>query len=117
MAKRKPVSLKRKTARRIVSEYKYRCKTRNVYFGLSEDEVYRLIFKKCAYCKKPPRNINYRHQIKYNGLDRKDNYKGYTKENVVTSCAVCNAVKSDLLTYSEMIQVGRVLSKRTTGRS
>lgn len=34
----------------------------------------------------------------YNGIDRIDNSKGYTKENSITACKQCNISKS---TYSQ----------------
>lgn len=34
--------------------------------------------------------------IVYNGIDRKNNFKGYTKSNCVTCCAICNRAKYNL---------------------
>jgi hypothetical protein len=36
------------------------------------------------------------------GLDRKDSNLGYTLDNVVPSCGVCNKIKTNLLTCEEM---------------
>ena len=33
---------------------------------------------------------------KRNGLDRKNNKFGYSKENCITSCGICNRMKMDL---------------------
>ena len=38
--------------------------------------------------------------FKYNGLDRKDNSKGYTIDNCVPCCAVCNRGKNSMV-YNE----------------
>src|SRR5690348_6634040 len=35
-------------------------------------------------------------------LDRKDNRLGYSTENCVVCCSMCNSIKGDKLTYSEM---------------
>ena len=32
----------------------------------------------------------------YNGIDRKDNFLGYTLSNVVTCCKKCNFLKRDM---------------------
>lgn len=52
------------------------------------------------------KNIN----RKYN-LDRKDNSKGYTKDNCVVCCSLCNYVKGRHLTYEEMLLVGETISE------
>lgn len=36
-------------------------------------------------------------------LDRKDNKKGYSKDNCVVCCTACNFIRSDSLTYEEML--------------
>ena len=44
-------------------------------------------------------------------LDRKDSSIGYIRENVVPCCWECNKVKCDLLTYEEMVEVGKLLKR------
>lgn len=44
-------------------------------------------------------------------LDRKDNSKGYTLDNCVVCCTVCNAVKGATLTYDEMFLLREGLTK------
>lgn len=39
----------------------------------------------------------------WGGLDRKDNSMGYTVDNCVPCCFVCNVAKNDHFTYEEMI--------------
>ena len=36
-------------------------------------------------------------------LDRKNNFKGYTEENVVVCCSSCNEIKGRHVTYEEML--------------
>ena len=43
------------------------------------------------------------------GLDRIDPAHGYTKENVVPCCWVCNAAKADFFTEAEMLKLGQVI--------
>src|SRR5208337_1290466 len=42
-------------------------------------------------------------------LDRKDNALGYMVTNVVVCCTRCNKIKSNQLTYEEMVKVGKTL--------
>ena len=48
--------------------------------------------------------------LKYH-LDRKDNLVGYTKENCVVCCTLCNFVKGKQLTYDEMLIVGKSVTE------
>lgn len=61
-------------------------------------EIYRfLLSQPCHYCYGPldPTGI---------GLDRKNSASGYTTDNVVPCCYVCNMVKGDTFTYEEMME-------------
>jgi 5-methylcytosine-specific restriction endonuclease McrA len=44
-------------------------------------------------------------------LERKDNEKGYTLENCVLSCSICNNAKSDKFTYEEFKKVGEAIKE------
>lgn len=59
-----------------------------------------LIFKNCFYCGEPPKNkvfsTNRKNFIEVNGIDRIDNDKDYSKENIVTCCKICNYAKRDM---------------------
>jgi len=45
------------------------------------------------------------------GLDRVDNTKGYTVDNVVSCCHFCNRIKQDLLTAEENKEVIKLIKK------
>jgi len=45
---------------------------------------------------------------RYN-LDRKDNAKGYTKENLIVCCRLCNFTKGDRFTYMQFVEIGKVI--------
>lgn len=72
--------------------------------------------KNCFYCNsKLPwlefftRNIK-RENHGYN-LDRKDSTKGYSLENCVACCSICNWTKSALFTFDEFIIIGKSIKK------
>lgn len=52
--------------------------------------------KPCTYC---------RCSIDTIGLDRIDNSKGYTLDNVVPCCKVCNLTRGNRFTYQEMVNI------------
>jgi hypothetical protein len=70
-------------------------------------DQYVLLVKRnhCAYCggALPPAG---------GGLDRKNSKLGYTWENCVACCRVCNEIRGhDNVTYEEMIEVSKLLRK------
>lgn len=44
-------------------------------------------------------------------LDRKDNSKGYSTDNCVVCCTLCNKIKSSVLSYDEMMLLRSGLQK------
>ena len=44
-------------------------------------------------------------------VDRRDNEKGYTLENCVLSCSICNNAKSDKFTDEEFKEVGKSIKQ------
>lgn len=92
-------------------------------FKLSLDTVIKLIHEPCHYCGR--RNINsisvksrvpgefLVKNFRYNGIDRKDNDIGYTEENSIPCCVVCNRAKNSMGYYEfldwieDMIQYRR----------
>lgn len=70
---------------------------RGYSFELKEDEFRKLTKENCHYCGKEPSNIwkkkLYNGFYIYNGIDRKDNSKGYTIDNCVACCGMCNISK------------------------
>ena len=71
---------------RYYKEYINGALKREYEFLLSFEEFSELIDKECIYC-----NHNIFEEV--NGIDRIDNLKGYTKENTVPCCEMCNRIK------------------------
>lgn len=85
--------------RRKINGYKIRAKKRGIEYNLTEEQFKEITQKDCFYCKASPNNIAKQFQYNgiyiYNGLDRIDNTKGYTLENVIPCCKMCNIAKSN----------------------
>jgi len=104
--------------RRVYKIYEINSIKRGFKFKLSMEEFTALIYLNCFYCGAKPYNkmtntgsngkkINF--VLYYSGIDRKDNKKGYTPDNVVPCCKRCNRIKSDLFTFEEMLKLSKFL--------
>ncbi len=103
----------------VLSHYRSSARRRGHVWEL-DDYFDKLTSMNCHYCGRSPGNIQkvYRvyepagREFAYNGIDRVDNKLGYTIDNVVTACSICNNAKKamsyndftawikDLVTYS-----------------
>lgn len=92
--------------RGLYQVYKSGAKRRNIQFDLTLAQFKDLTSGNCYYCNSLPKNV-YRIRksslYKYNGIDRKNNKKGYVLKNSLTCCHTCNRGKSDL-TYFQWIK-------------
>ncbi len=68
--------------------YIHNANRRKYAFELDIDQFTNLIRKPCHYCGKLRVNAN-----GLMGIDRLDNAKGYTSDNVVSCCGICNRAK------------------------
>jgi hypothetical protein len=80
---------------------KKNARNRKLEFSLTQEFVKRLHSKPCWYCGSLPSNgkgclSNCNGEYIYNGIDRIDNAKGYTVDNVVPCCFICNRAKRDM---------------------
>lgn len=71
-----------------LSQIKDSAKRRNHIWNLEDWYAYTLMTSPCYYCGSL--------SSKGNGLDRMDSNYGYTKNNVVSCCKICNTAKLDL---------------------
>jgi uncharacterized protein YacL (UPF0231 family) len=96
---------------KLFGAYERAAKSRGYEWLLSKDEFSQLIAQNCFYCGGEPKSkytTCSKHPVNdnvliYNGVDRKENNIGYTKENCITACGVCNRMKMDL-DYNAFIQ-------------
>ena len=71
-------------------------------FKLTKEQFFKITQQDCYYCGAKPTNIMKSMKKKifygdyiYNGLDRSNNEKGYTMNNVVPCCKHCNMAKNN----------------------
>jgi hypothetical protein len=100
----------------ILNDYVNGAKKRNYEFSLTKEEFKVMTQQNCYYCNIEPRQLKYKngnHVFKkssyvYNGIDRKDNNIGYTKENSVACCRTCNIAKAQMTVDEFLLWVKRV---------
>lgn len=81
---------------RKLYDYKTSASIRKIIWNLTDDEAKEYFKNKCHYCNKLGG---------YNGIDRIDSNKDYSKDNCVSCCKFCNIMKYkyDLNKFLEMI--------------
>jgi hypothetical protein len=86
----------------IFGSYKKSAERKNREFNLTRDDIGSLIFKNCSYCDRAPSN-SLKHKdrpvIKYNGIDRKDNFfsDSVFLTRLLRTTIWANSIKSSLL--------------------
>lgn len=99
----------------IILGYKRHAKDRGYKFNLSYNDVFNIIFKPCYYCGTEKSNLkitkNCKEGIRYNGIDRLNNKKNYTKYNTVPCCKQCNYAKRDLTKDEFILWINMVYKK------
>lgn len=93
---------------KVYGSYRLMARKKGRKFELTKEEVRDLTKQNCHYCDALPSAISKSQSTTasyiYNGIDRKDNTKGYTKDNVVPCCVNCNRAKMDL-SYEEFLNL------------
>ncbi len=87
----------------LYRDYKSKAEKRKLEFRISFIYFKQLVSRNCTYCGIKPANKIGKYSgrgptrcngdILCNGIDRIDNNKGYTVDNCVTCCSVCNRAK------------------------
>lgn len=79
----------------LYSSYRSSANSRNLTFELTRSKFKEKTQQICYYCGKSPEQKFKRGTsiYTYNGIDRKDNSRGYTTENCVSCCKECNIAK------------------------
>ena len=69
--------------------YKTSANSKNLVFELTPPDHKEIVKHNCHYC-------NYMAERGFNGIDRRDSTKGYTIDNCVSCCEMCNYMKGSL---------------------
>ena len=85
----------------IYSGYRTNANSRHISFELTKEIFIELVSQNCFYCNQEPIESEFskgrnRTNIKFlhNGVDRLDSKVGYTVENCVSCCSMCNLMKN-----------------------
>lgn len=103
---------------RLKRRYKKQALSRNYIFDLSDNDFRQLVTSNCFYCGLEPKQIMREKtsfgQFIYNGIDRVDNSIGYTVDNCVSCCKVCNNAKGKLTKQEWREWIQRIVTYHTT---
>lgn len=97
--------------------YRYSASQRGLAFELTQKQFETLAVQPCYYCgreftaSKGAKRTNGKWEC--NGVDRIDNTKGYTMENCVACCHLCNYWKSDLTLQEFIAHLERITTKKS----
>lgn len=105
----------------MFSSYKGSAKHKQRSFNLTKEQFLQLVMGNCFYCNKAPEDNSTvalcstkevhgwsRYGIHHNGIDRVDNTIGYTLENCVPCCTLCNRMKYTLSAKTFIEHIRRI---------
>lgn len=94
---------------KMMSDYRHRAKSNEYKFDLNYSEFRALVTSTCFYCGRDPEPRTWTKTSKNiiekyfaNGIDRIDSNFGYTMQNCVACCHVCNSMKNSM-THDEFL--------------
>jgi hypothetical protein len=96
-AKRHAIHWGKASRNRLVYQYRASARKRKYPWTLTQEETHRLFEANCYYCGSKPKQVYKAKECHgpyvYNGIDRVDSSLGYTPDNCVPCCWVCNFAK------------------------
>lgn len=108
--------------RNVIRSYTRAATSKGLEWNLTDEEAVYVFKSNCHYCGSPPSNhrwvapalhrqdITKKAAYVYNGLDRIDNSRGYTPDNVVPCCRTCNFAKGPM-PYVDFIEWAKRLGQ------
>lgn len=107
----RPLPGGRAARNRVLRYYRQGAARRGLSWDLSDAEFDRLISQPCVYCGQPPaisKAARSSAPFYCNGIDRVDSSLGYTPENSVSCCTICNKAKGDMSYDAFMAWISRL---------
>jgi hypothetical protein len=99
---RKPSNTNKRTRLlRMLGAYKLRDKKKGQICDIDIDWLRKFVESGCSYCGDDNRV----------GIDRIDNSRGHTKDNVVPACYDCNCARGNNFTSEEMLIIGKAIKE------
>lgn len=98
----------------LLNTIKYKANKRGIECTLTYEDLFQFTsIKSCNYCGDPIKWLqhNYNKRItSYNYyLDRINSNEGYSAINCCVCCPMCNGVKSNVFSHSEMMLLGKII--------
>lgn len=104
---------------RLARQYMANARRRHIEFHLSNDQMRKLTAAPCAYCGQPPSQVMQMRDANgpyvYNGIDRKNPAVGYTSDNCVSCCGVCNKAKGKMTHEAWLAWIDRIVVFHVAG--
>ena len=111
---------------RLYRSYKDGAANRGIRFELSKTQARQIFEGVCEYCgveplqeskccSGGPRDTSSYSTFVYNGIDRVDNTTGYTIDNCVSCCSICNQAKHTMTVAQFLEWVERIASHQGFG--
>lgn len=98
----------------LYHKYQVDAAKRGREFLLTKEQFLKIVTDNCYYCGEAPSNLESRgkhSKFMRNGIDRKDNNLGYTADNSVACCMLCNYIKRDMSIEQFSIHVRKLASR------
>ncbi len=109
-AKRLPEGVS--SMKRVIEAYRKHAISLGLPYEITDGEFRTVTQSPCFYCSSKPSNKshpeNSNGEFIYNGIDRVDNSRGYTTDNIVPCCKICNMAKQTLTQQEFYTWVKRV---------
>jgi len=100
----------------LYGNYQKAAKRRGLSFGLTKEDFSFLTQMNCHYCGREPKQVVKKKSQNgayiYTGIDRVDNTKGYTMDNVVPCCVTCNRMKRDMTVLEFLSHIREIVRYR-----
>lgn len=118
MAENNKLCLGQANFNNLYHQYKKNAEARELIFELTKEDFSFLTKMNCFYCGCEPTQERDMPRCNgvytYNGIDRIDNSKGYTIDNVVPCCSLCNWQKKDMTVLEFISHAQKITEHRNT---